>query len=80
MPTHDKQKRPYAKLSELKAGDVVTVDGDFTCIEPWSQRTVYEDEQRNLCIECDEGSHALSGQADDDGEHLIGVYQGKLEL
>ena len=27
--TYDKQGRSYAKLSEIKAGDVVTVDGDF---------------------------------------------------
>ena len=71
----DKQEREYAKLSELKPGDTVTVDGDFTCIEPWSQREVHYD--NGLYISCTYGHHYLNGHHDDDG-YLVGVYSGKI--
>lgn len=68
----DKQGRPYAKMSELKAGDVVEIDGDFTCMKPWTKQPVQNDKD-GLFLECEEGHHYLSGQADD-GEHCVGVY------
>lgn len=69
----DKQGREYAKLSELKEGDQVQVDGDFTCMEPWSKLTVQRDGD-GIFIPCRDGSHHLAGQADD-GENIVGVYK-----
>lgn len=72
----DIQGREYARLSQLKAGDRVQVDRDFTCIIPFSIRIVREDEQ-GLYIKCIEGNHYLDGQldeADGDDQILIGIY------
>jgi hypothetical protein len=73
MRTKDKQGRDYAKLSELRAGDMVQVDGDFTCLEPWTKHEVKASDD-GLYIECGDGQHELAGQADD-GEHCVGVYR-----
>jgi hypothetical protein len=73
----DVNGRAYAKLSSLKAGDIVQVDGDFTCIGKWQERPVEHDGEREgpqgLYIKCRSGRHYLDGQADD-GDTLIGVY------
>lgn len=71
MSTHDKQGRPYAKLSELKAGDTIELDGDFTCIG--AIKTQIKKDDSGLYFECAEGGHHLRGHADD-GEHCVGVY------
>lgn len=68
----DKQGREYAKLSVLKEGDLIQVDGDFTCLEPWSEHTVQKDND-GLFIPCRSGTHHLGGQADD-GENCVGIY------
>lgn len=73
MSTHDKDGRPYAKSSEVKAGDLLETDGDFTCIGEKEIVLIQEDEQ-GLYFACDNGRHFLNGQADD-GEHLIGLYK-----
>jgi len=72
MATKDKQGRAYAKLSELRAGAMVKVDGDFTCLEPWTAHEVKQD-AAGVYVECQDGKHHLNGQADD-GEHCIGIY------
>lgn len=72
----DKQGRQYAKLSDLKVGDTVTVDGDFTCLNPWSQHEVKSDAV-GLYLTCKEGEHHLAGQQDDPGDDLTGIYKGK---
>jgi len=68
----DKFNRPYARLSALKPGDIVQVDGDFDCIQPWSRVPVLRS-SHGLYVPCDKGHHYLDGQADD-GDSLIGVY------
>ena len=68
----DLSGRAYAKLSELKAGDIIELDEGFTCQRP-SKVKVFADERGILCFACDEGNHRLDGQADD-GEHCVGVY------
>lgn len=76
MSTHDNQGRAYAKLNELKLGDTVSVDGDFTCLEPWSQHKVcLTTSGGRPFIRCRDGRHMLAGQADD-GIHCVGVYPG----
>lgn len=83
----DLQGRPYARLSELKAGDQVQVDGDFEgCFIPWSTLPVVSvDGELALyhnvpeCGACGEHRHdcphTLDGQLDEDGDTLIGVYR-----
>lgn len=73
MTTKDKQGRDYAKLSELKAGDTVEVDGDFTCLKPWTKHMIATDDG-GMFIPCSDGKHHLSNQADD-GVHCIGIYR-----
>lgn len=72
----DKQGREYARLSKLKVGDMVEVDGDFDCMRPGSRHMVQRDEDDgDLYISCDAESHKLDGQVSDgDGDSLIGIY------
>lgn len=73
--THDTQGRPYAKLSELKIGDILVPDGSFTCIALGEQQIVQKD-VHGLFIDCHGDpswdKHYLLA---DDGEHLIGLYR-----
>lgn len=74
MATHDLQGRAYVRLSQLRVGDQVEVDGDFTCMEPGAIKTVRHND--GLYIECSEGQHHLdSGE----GDHVVGVYPRKME-
>lgn len=60
------------KLTELKSGDIVTLDAGFTCMTPGPQ-TVAQD-QNGLYVECEHGHHYLDGQEGFDG-HLVGVLK-----
>ncbi len=71
MSTHDTAGRPWAKLSELKQGDELEFDADFTC-DPNDE--VDSEPDGRLFVLCAEGKHYLDGQCTDDGEHLIGIY------
>jgi hypothetical protein len=71
MNTHDKNGNPWAKLSELKAGDTVQLDDGFTCVK--AGYVTLEAVDGMLCFHCAEGTHAICGQAND-GEHCVGVY------
>lgn len=70
--TTDKSGRTYAKLSELKAGDSIELDGGFTCAT--AGRTKVQEDDGGLYFACGDGHHYLSGQADD-GVHCVGVYK-----
>lgn len=59
------------KLNELRQGDVVLVDGGFTCMQKGRQ-TVQAD-SAGLYVECREGKHYLAGQEDRAGADLVGV-------
>lgn len=72
MPTHDKENRPYVRLSDLKAGDKVELDAEFTCVKAGNV-TVFEDET-GLYFTCRSGKHHLDGQCDEDSDHCVGVY------
>jgi hypothetical protein len=79
----DLRGRPYARLSELRVGMVVQVDGDFDCIEPWSTREVKHDPDaarraltqgaftrfHSLYIDCNDGDgrYFLEDQIDFEG-------------
>lgn len=73
MITKDKQGRKYARLGQLVAGSRVKVDGDFACIEPWTEQIVERDAD-GLFIQCEEGHHYLDGCCGHGSDHLLGVY------
>lgn len=78
MTTNDLQGRPYAKYSELKQGDLVETDADFTCRKAHDWAVVYRagvGSDHHLYIECTMGHHRLDGQLGDDNDTLIGVYK-----
>jgi len=74
--THDKQGRPWAKLSELKAGDVLRVASNrFTCMTQ-GERKVVEVIAGECCVRCSHGMHYINNLADDSRwGHLIGFYR-----
>lgn len=65
--------RPYAKMSEIKPGDMLEADGGFICLKEGERVKVVKDADGSLFVPCKCGGHNLDGQADD-GEHLIGLY------
>jgi hypothetical protein len=69
----DENGRPWAKLSELKAGDKVELDGGFLC-HGAGVVEVKQNALGTLYFECQDGNHRFDSQADD-GEHLIGIYK-----
>ena len=69
------------KLSDLKEGDTVLVDGGFTCMKA-GIKVVQEDTTRGFYVDktkdkgfyvsCSAGRHYLDGQEDEAGE-LVGI-------
>lgn len=66
--------REYARMDRLGPGARVQVDGDFTCVAPWTFHTVKRAECGGLYIDCSEGGHMLDGQVDGPTDHVIGIY------
>lgn len=75
MTSCDNIGRPYAKLPEIKVGDVLEADDGFTCLAKGDQCPVEQDGD-GLFVKCSDGTHHLSGQADD-GVHVAGFYPVK---
>ena len=74
----DLQGRTYAKRSELKPGDKVQVDGDFTCMDEGSIFEVKRRADGQLYIDCkSESGHNLIGPLADDHDSLVGIYPVK---
>src|SRR5581483_12175137 len=71
--TTDTDGKPWAKLSQVKAGDFLIADGGFPCIKQGARLQVQADGAGDLFVPCAEGPHLLDGQADD-GETIIGLY------
>lgn len=67
----DLQGRPYAKISEVKEGTRLQVDGDFVCIAKDAIVTVQSGEGE-LFVECSAGGHDLAGQIQ--GDYYNGMY------
>lgn len=70
--THDKSGRAYLKLTDAKDGMLVELDEGFTCRSA-GKAMLYSDGSGAIYFNCDDGSHDISGQADD-GIHCIGIY------
>lgn len=66
----------YATVKDTKEGDVLIVDGGFTCIHKDSERTVKKARTGDLYIDCKDGHHLLDGQIDEkEGvEFYLGLY------
>lgn len=78
MSTHSTDGREWAKLSDLKVGDKLTMDdgfddGDGEGCGISGKTLVVEQGEHGLFVPCGEGHHYLDGQADD-GEHLVGMW------
>lgn len=76
----DKQGRTYVKLSNVRAGDILLCDSDFSCMRSWSKHKVYQAKTRRgksgLYVRCVSGQHFLDGQLSfRDHESLIGLYR-----
>lgn len=68
----------FAKIKDVKAGDVLIADGGFTCIKKGASLLVYVDaSNRDLYVSCEEGRHYLNGQASKDGLEYVGLYPEK---
>jgi hypothetical protein len=63
--------RTFAKLSELKAGDTIELDGGFSC-HP-AGKVLVESCYGYLYFRCSRNKHFLSGQLDESG-NLVGIY------
>lgn len=53
--------------SKLKEGMEVISDSGFTCLKEGDVRTVKVDEEGYFYINCEEGTHLLIGQYNEDG-------------
>lgn len=72
----DLQGRAYARVGDVKAGDRLEADGDFTCIRKGAVLTV-EDAGDGLKVPCrHQGGHMLDGQIKGKGAraHYLGLY------
>lgn len=72
MPLTDRQGKPWAIYTNIKAGDRLKADGGFDCLAK-GQISQVERDDSGLFIRCEDGRHYLSGQLGDDDE-LIGLY------
>ena len=73
--SHDTQGRAYLKQSEAKAGQMIEVDGGFTCIDEGKVAVLYGNDDPYFM--CKEGRHYLSGQLatdEDGGDFYVGLY------
>lgn len=59
----------YLKRGDVHAGDVVEIDGGFTCTENGTKE-IFADAEGALYFRCDRGSHYLAGQLNENGEYI----------
>lgn len=70
----DTKGKPWAQVSETKAGSILIPDGGFTCLEEAIAVIVRED-ARGLYVPCSDGRHGLDGQLSDDGAEYVGLWR-----
>ncbi len=73
MAQSDLSGRPWLRLADAKAGQMIETDAGFTCIGAGEKTEILADANGGLYFICEDGTHYLSGQADD-GEHCVGLY------
>lgn len=69
--SHDVHGKPYLKLTEAKAGQIVSIDRGFDCHSGGLE--LLNKDEKGLYFSCAEGKHYIDGQCDD-GIHCIGIY------
>ena len=69
----------FARVDELKVGDLVTVDASIDCIGGSMERVVKESETGDLYIECSHGRHYLAGQRMSGDDRYVGVYKVNID-
>lgn len=75
MSTHSIDGREWAKLSEIKEGDKLQVDADFTCMEDGDVKLVKK-RKDGFYVECNEKIHLLDSQlSHEDHDHLVGMWK-----
>lgn len=72
LPQTDTSGRPWLRLSEAKAGQIIETDSGFTCIGAGEKVALLADDH-GLYFLCEDGEHYIDGQADD-GEYCVGLY------
>ena len=81
----DTNGRAYARVADIKVGDIVIPDGGFVatingqegkCMSEGVELTVQDDTAHGLYVPCAHGKHFLDGQIEltDVGEVYIGLY------
>lgn len=63
-----------AAVANTKEGSIIKVDGAFTCMKNGTHKTVKEDDEGNLYVDCSEGKHYLDGQLSEDELYYVGLY------
>lgn len=78
MSTHAKNGREWARMSNLKAGQILHCDGDFTCGIAGKDVVVGQTIDGKWFVNCNDGRHFLDGQlATETGgstDHLVGMW------
>jgi hypothetical protein len=63
----------WAKVADVKVGDILVTDGGFICIRKGRRCRVHEDDG-GLYIRCSAGHHYLDGQIDfEQGVDYVGL-------
>jgi len=70
--TIDLKGRKYLNINDARSGQKVVVDPGFSCMAPWSQRVIMQDEH-GFFLTCRDGRHYLEPGDPDEGS-VIGVY------
>lgn len=73
---HDINGRVYAKVSEVKVGDILIADDAFSCLKEGDEVAVAETEAHELYVPCLNTIHLLKGQIEKHkkGGYYIGFY------
>lgn len=73
----DANGKPWAQVSETKAGSILIPDNGFDCMEDAIAVVVREDGD-GLYVPCSTGRHGLDGQLSDDGTEYVGLWRSPV--
>lgn len=57
------------KLSELRVGDIITLDDGFSCLDAGNYKVLWDN---GFYVPCNHGKHYLDGQENEQGI-LVGI-------
>ncbi len=73
--------KEFVKVEDVKEGDTLIADGGFECLNEGAKVMVLKDDNGNLCVQCGEGYHNLTGQLGgpfggfEQGTHYVGFWK-----